>query len=129
MLIERNRIIYFVFIVAVMILGLGSRYYADYLPKWTYLYFGDVLWALMIFLIFGFLFKRKHTLWIGVASFLFSFAIEFSQLYQASWINGIRGTTIGGLVLGHGFLWSDLFAYTMGIGTGILLEKRLFTNS
>ena len=129
MLKERNQIIYFVFIVVVMILGLGSRYYTDYLPKWIHLYFGDILWALMIFLIFGFLFKQKHTLWIGTASFLFSFAIEFSQLYQASWINGIRGTTIGGLVLGHGFLWSDLFAYTMGIGTGILLEKRLFTNS
>ena len=34
------------------------------------------------------------------AALLFSYAIEFSQLYQAEWINALRHTALGGLVLG-----------------------------
>lgn len=122
---ERNRIIYFILVLVVIILGLGSRYFSEYLPKWIHLYLGDILWALMIFFIFGFLFKRKSTFWITVVSLLFSFSIEISQLYQAQWINAIRHTTIGGLVLGYGFLWSDLLAYAVGISIGVLLEKQV----
>ena len=40
--------------------------------------------------------------------------VEESQLYHASWIDSIRGTTLGALVLGHGFLWSDLPATPPG---------------
>ena len=45
-----------------------------------------------------------------------------SQLYHAEWIDNIRATTLGGLVLGYGFLWSDLVAYTIGVGVGFLLS-------
>lgn len=33
----------------------------------------------------------------------FLFVIEFSQLYHAEWIDQIRDTSLGGLVLGYGF--------------------------
>ena len=49
--------------------------------------------------------------------------IEISQLYQAEWINNIRHTTLGGLILGQGFLWSDMVAYTVGVIIGALFEK------
>jgi len=48
--------------------------------------------------------------------------VELSQLYQGDWINGVRGTLPGRLILGQGFLWSDLIAYAVGIGTAICLE-------
>jgi len=48
--------------------------------------------------------------------------IEMSQLYQAEWINNIRHTTLGGLILGQGFLWSDIVAYTAGVIIGALFE-------
>ncbi|CKH20539.1 Protein of uncharacterised function (DUF2809) [Streptococcus pneumoniae] len=51
-----------------------------------------------------------------------------SQLYHAEWIDNIRATTLGGLVLGYGFLWSDLVAYTIGVGVGFLFEFILRTN-
>jgi len=124
----RNRIIYLIVIFVVIVLGLGSRYLSDFLPKWIHIYLGDVLWALMIFFIFCVVFKEKNTFWIGMASILFCFTVEISQLYQAQWINAIRHTAVGGLVLGYGFLWSDLLAYIVGIGIGILLENKLFLN-
>lgn len=83
-----------------------------------------MIWAGMVFLGFGLLFPKNNTLTIGVYSILFAFGIELSQLYQAEWINEIRGNKWGGLVLGHGFLWTDLLAYTVGILVLALLDQR-----
>ena len=53
---------------------------------------------------------------------IFSVAIELSQLYHAPWIDSIRHTTLGGLILGFGFLWSDLACYAVGVGLGVVIE-------
>lgn len=60
-----------------------------------------------------------------IAGVIFSFAIEFSQLYQAPWINEVRHTLFGRLVLGEGFLWSDLLCYLVGIGMGLIIDLRI----
>ena len=62
----------------------------------------------------------------ALAALLFSYCIEISQLYQAGWINAIRGTTLGALVLGHGFLWSDMVCYTVGVGLAVLIDFYTF---
>jgi hypothetical protein len=122
---NRRRFVYFLLIIMTIIAGLASRHFANYLPEWNKAYLGDVLWALMVFFMIGFLFKRESSLWIGSAALIFSFLIEFSQLYQAHWINVIRSNKLGGLVLGYGFLWSDLVCYTAGIAFGVILEVYL----
>jgi len=81
------------------------------------------LWALMVFLLVGFWFHRKSTLWVALAALGFSYCIEISQLYHAPWIDAIRANRLGGLVLGFGFLWSDLVCYTVGVGFGVVMEK------
>ncbi|MFZ4398848.1 MAG: DUF2809 domain-containing protein [Bacteroidales bacterium] len=85
-------------------------------------YLGDTLWALMIFLMFGFVFKSTDSKWITFAALLFSYCIEISQLYHSPWIDAIRSNTLGGLILGFGFLRSDLICYTVGIGIGYFME-------
>lgn len=119
---NRNRFIYFLLITATIIAGLSSRHFANTLPQWIHSYFGDTLWALMVFLLFGFIFHRKSSRWVAFLALLFSFSIEISQLYHAFWIDSIRANRIGGLILGFGFLWSDLICYTVGIGLGYLME-------
>ncbi|WP_281423916.1 DUF2809 domain-containing protein [Oceanobacter mangrovi] len=59
------------------------------------------------------------------AALLFSYGIEFSQFYHTDWIDSIRATTIGGLVLGFGFRLSDLVSYTLGVGTGAAINRYL----
>jgi hypothetical protein len=59
----------------------------------------------------------------ALLSLLFCFMIEISQLYQAEWINDIRNTRLGGLILGQGFLWIDIVAYTAGVIIGALFER------
>ena len=59
-------------------------------------------------------------------AFIFSYLIEFSQLYQADWINQIRASTLGGLVLGYGFFIQDLVSYAIGILIGFCLDYHLY---
>jgi len=98
------------------------RSFSNSFPNWINLYLGDILWALMIFFLFGLLFRNTETRWVTESAILFSFSIEISQLYHSQWIDSLRKTRIGGLVLGYGFLWSDLVSYTVGIGIGVLIE-------
>ncbi|WP_242320054.1 DUF2809 domain-containing protein [Bacillus cereus group sp. BfR-BA-01349] len=119
---KRNRVVYALFTIVVIILGLSSRKFAFALPHLLNDYLGDALWTLMIFTGFGFLFPKTETKKLAFISLMFCYGIEASQLYHAEWIDSIRGTTLGGLVLGYGFLWSDLVAYTIGVGVGILCE-------
>lgn len=113
---KRNRLFYGVLIVLTIALGLFSRKIAyPYLPDIVNEYLGDAIWASMIFLIFRFIFFNKDTRYIAIISLAFCFLIETSQLYHAPWIDAIRATTLGGLVFGSGFLWSDLLAYYIGV--------------
>lgn len=120
---NRNRFVYGILIISVILLGLASRKISYILPELMKNYAGDTLWALMIFLGFGFIFKRLSTRSIGISALIFSFFIEISQLYHAPWIDEIRKTTLGGLVLGFGFLWSDLICYVVGVMIGVVIEK------
>jgi glycopeptide antibiotics resistance protein len=94
-----------------------------------YAYLGDTLYALMMFWIMAFLFPRKSVLIVAVLSLMVCFSIELSQLYQASWIVEIRKTRLGGLVLGFGFLWSDLISYFVGVVFGFLIEHFIIFRS
>lgn len=60
-----------------------------------------------------------------MAALFFAFAIEFSQLYHAPWIDDIRQNIIGGLVLGFGFKSSDLVCYFVGILLGFAIDSLL----
>ena len=120
---KRNRIYQSGYVILTVALGLFSR--SGYLPDFLYGYLGDALYALMFFFIIGFVFPKFSTIKVALIALSFCFAIEISQLYHAEWIDTIRQTRIGGLVLGFGFLWSDLLSYTFGVITGALLERAV----
>jgi hypothetical protein len=117
---RRSRLLYFTLVIATIITGLLSRHF-----KSVPLFIGDILWATMVYFIIRFLFINKPMKLVFIAGLLFCFAIEFSQLYKAPWINDLRHTLLGGLVLGQGFLWSDLLCYVAGVGIGVVVERAL----
>jgi hypothetical protein len=120
--ISRSRLVYFFLIACTIIAGLLSREFPNLLPRFLDKYPGDALWALMIYFIVGFIFPRWSFVKVALISILFCYCIELSQLYHAAWIDAIRQTKIGSLILGFGFLWTDVLAYTIGVGLGILGE-------
>jgi hypothetical protein len=125
-MIKRNRYLYIIAALIVVTLGLVSRKMVNHLPEIVNMYLGDALWALMIYLYVAIIFKTLSIKRVAIFSLLFCYLIELSQLYHALWIDGIRNTRLGGLVLGFGFLWSDILAYTMGVGIGILIEWMIY---
>jgi Protein of unknown function (DUF2809) len=111
-------------VIAVVAAGLLWRSGFIPLPQSLSNYGGDALWALMVFLGFGFLFPRASTVAVALLALAFSWGVEFSQLYRAPWIDAIRATVPGKLVLGNTFNGPDLLAYALGIGLGALVEWR-----
>ncbi|MEW8960728.1 MULTISPECIES: DUF2809 domain-containing protein [Paraclostridium] len=116
------RIKYLVVTMFTMIMGLLSRKYMNIFPKAIAPFVGDMLWAMMVYFGLRFLIPKLKLTKTLILAIVFSFSIEISQLYQADWINNIRATTLGGLVLGHGFLFEDLISYSLGIVMGCLLD-------
>ena len=119
---KSNRLRYLLMIFIVICLGLLSRKMTDYIPDIIDLFLGDLLWALMVYLIIRALFINWSIRKVALLGILFCFTVELSQLYHADWIDMIRRTTLGGLILGYGFLWSDLIAYLLGIGFGAAID-------
>ena len=109
-------------VAGVIALGLASRKYPALFPAVLGSYTGDGLWAWMVFLGFAFMTPAAHRARLACAALTFCGLIELSQLYQAPWINAIRATTAGHLVLGTGFQWMDLLAYAVGVACGFLAD-------
>jgi len=101
----------------VVVIGLASRTFARaWSPDWMLLYGGDALWAAALY---GFLLtlrRRTRPNRMLLITYVISCLVEFSQLYQAPWINQLRHTVPFNFILGQGFLWSDLVAYAIGAG-------------
>ena len=110
--------------MSVLLVGLTSRRSLGEI-SFVKTYVGDGLWALMVFFGLAFIFNRWPTKSIVLATLLFSFGIEFSQLYHAPWIDSLRATRLGGLVLGFSFVWSDLLCYSVGVLVGFLIENYI----
>lgn len=120
----KKRLVYVGLIFLIIVLGLLSRQVAV-IPLST----GDALWATMIFFIVRFFLVDARVRSVAWIALLICYLVEFSQLYQEPWINNIRQTLPGRLILGQGFLWTDLIAYAVGIFIAYLIEVGLVRNN
>jgi hypothetical protein len=116
----RSRWIYAALVAVTIALGLGSRAVA--LPWWLAKNAGDALYGTMMFWAIGWLVPAARTQRVAIAALAWCFAIELTQLYQAPWIDAIRATLPGRLVLGQGFHAFDLVCYVIGVGIAVGLE-------
>ncbi len=120
-MINNNRSSYLILIIITIVLGVLSRK-IDGIPT----FFGDVLYAVMIYFGMRFLFLNYSQRRVLLVALFFCFCIELQQLYRANWILEIRRTSIGHYVLGQGFLWSDLGFYTIGVLIAFSFDSFLF---
>ncbi|RBL90619.1 ribosomal maturation YjgA family protein [Chitinophaga flava] len=109
----KRRWLYFILILLNIPLGLATRWAPQYFPTIIRVYGGDVFSATCIFFGIRFLYPLKSVPKVALISFLVCIAIEVQQLYQAEWAVRLRNTPLG-ILLGHGFLWSDCVCYAVG---------------
>jgi hypothetical protein len=122
----RSRIWCVVAALCTIAIGMASRKVPGLFPSALGKYPGDACWALMVFFLLGACFPRWTTFKVAFFALLISYLVEFSQLYQVPWINEIRRTTLGHLVLGTTFVWMDLVAYFVGVAIGVGMERLAF---
>ncbi len=123
----RNRKTYLLFIVLIIITGLVSR--TEFVSTYIDASFGDYLYAILFFLIFGFVFTKLEPYKILILSLIFCYSIEFLQIYQPNepnWISFIRSYKVSRLVLGNNFQWNDIINYTFGGMTGYFWENLFY---
>jgi hypothetical protein len=110
----RSRLALTIALAIVIPLGLASRKFAGQIPEFLADHAGDFLWTVMIYLALAFLAPRWSPLKLFLIAFGISFAVELSQLINVAWLNALRKTLPGRLLLGAGFLWIDLLRYFCG---------------
>ena len=117
----------FIYLIVLISIGLVSRKFNIYLPSFVEKYIGDLIWAWMVFIGFCWVFPSKSMLLKNILwALIFSYGIEFSQMYQAGWICDLRKNAFAKLVLGQGFLFSDLICYSIGIFFGFFIQQKLW---
>lgn len=121
----KKRFPYFIIAILLFAVALGLRAIWNYLPYVINIWIGDFLWAMMLYYlgIALFLPSDKYRFTLGLV--LFSWFIEGSQAWHTPSLDAFRDTRFGGLLLGHGFLWSDIVSYTAGAMVGYWLDTRV----
>ena len=122
----RKRATSFLLAITAGILGILSRKFPGYLPPFIVHYTGDTMWAFALYFVLRMFFPGKPLLWNALVCLVLSFLVEVSQLYQAGWINAIRSTMVGALILGNSFVWTDLLCYLAGTILAVLLDLLIF---
>lgn len=117
---KKYRIPYLIVLLLIIFLGIMSRK-TNLVPLST----GDFLYAIMMYLLIRIIFINKKAYQIAFLSLITCYSIEFLQLYQSGWMLELRKTLFGRYVLGQGFLWTDILAYTFGILIALLLESLI----
>lgn len=101
--------------------GLASR--GPGLPEFCLLYVGDFLWGAMFFVLYGcgWPAARARRVWQWATAT--TVIIEVSQLCKAPWLQAIRATAFGKLLLGNTFLWSDVASVVLGATAAALVDE------
>jgi hypothetical protein len=97
-------------------LGLG-------LPSSVVKYGGSILWGTMVFFLVAMLAPHWSRGRIAVISVVIAIGVELFRLVHAPWLDAIRLTIAGALLLGRIFSPWDILAYGAGIGLGVLLDR------
>jgi hypothetical protein len=88
-------------------------------------YVGDFLVVIFLYCFYRSFFKTPYTT-VAFAVLLFSYVVEVSQYFHLINRLGLQQSRLAHLILGSGFAWLDLVAYTLGIAL-VLLTERLRT--
>jgi hypothetical protein len=120
----RRRLWILVGVLLVVLAGLATRSGLP-LPWLVATYGGDTLYAVLIYLLLAAVVPGASTGAMALGAGLVCVGVELSQLSEAGWLVTLRSTRLGALVLGKGFLWSDLACYTVGVGLAAAVDGGL----
>ena len=104
-------------------LGLLSRRYP--LPGILAEYTGDALYATAAYAGYALFWPRGPSRALALLAFGSCLAVELSQAVNIKFLNDLRSTAVGAMLLGAGFKWPDLLAYLAGVSGAAVVDWRL----
>jgi Protein of unknown function (DUF2809) len=110
-------------------LGLATRMNSVPMPDLVRDYGGDVLSATCIYFGVRFILETRNLWHCGAIAFVICVLIELQQLITWKPLLRLREDTPMDILLGHGFLWSDLVCYAVGVALGLGISRYLETRS
>ncbi len=122
-----RRLILLLVLVVLAVAGYWLRFYAPISPEWRD-YSGGAAYVVFWILVYAFLRPTAPAFPVALAVFLVTCCLEFLQLWHPAWLEAIRRTLPGRLVLGTTFEWSDFPPYAVGAVIGFV-AMRLLTRS
>lgn len=83
----------------------------------------EIAWCVLAFAVW----PQRRAVWqIPLWVFGLTCAIEFLQLWHPAWLDAIRATIPGRLVLGNTFVWFDFVHYVVGSAIGWLWLRAIW---
>jgi hypothetical protein len=121
----RYRIALLISIVFIVPFGYVARFSQGLGLPWLHDLLGSVAYEIFWILLVAFLYPQAAPLGVAIAIFLVTCGVEFLQLWQPPFLQAVRSTLVGRLVLGNTFIWSDFIAYFVGSFAGWLWLRGL----
>lgn len=116
------RTMYVCMAVVLIPFGLGTKSYHGPLQSWIHSYAGDVLVAIFLYLLLRGVLPRLSPAICGLTILCVSIVVECSQLFTSPFLEQLRQTFPGRVILGASFDWIDLLCYALGVGLAVSLD-------
>ncbi|MDJ0519599.1 MAG: DUF2809 domain-containing protein [Trichodesmium sp. MO_231.B1] len=111
---KKYRIIILICLIFTVILGLATKFYEGIFSEWLNNSFSSIFYeAFWIFLVI-FIRPQLPPGLVAFLVFLVTSLLEFLQLWKPAFLQAIRATLIGRLLLGNTFVWWDFLYYILG---------------
>lgn len=111
---KKYRIILLISLFLLVPLGLAAKFYPGPLQDWVNNSFSSIFyeafWILLVISIRPQLPPALVSFWV----FIVTSILEFLQLWKPPFLQAIRATFIGRMLLGTTFVWSDFIYYVLG---------------
>lgn len=101
-------------ILVIVPLGLATKFYRGPGQEWLNNSFGGIPYEIFFVLLVVFIWPQLSALRAALAVCLATCLLEFLQLWHPPFLEAIRATLLGRLLLGNTFQWSDIPYYFIG---------------
>ena len=95
-------------------LGFLVKYADPTASRWMNHHLAGLLYEIFWCLVFFFIFPRARTTTVAVSVFIVTSLLEFLQLWSVPFLDSIRHTWLGGVLLGNTFSVVDFLFYAAG---------------
>lgn len=119
------RVLTVISIIVLIPLGLATKLYSGAGALWVHDSLGGVMYEICLCLIVFLLLPSANVVGIATAVFFATGVLEVFQLWHPPFLENVRATFIGCIVLGTSFAWSDFVYYAAGCILGWIWMKWL----